>query len=255
MGIMFFSSLLNKPGVQREISNLYNRADQLLPQNATVNANRLQNQLNQFRDRILVGRQPRDLAPSETFALDQADTILRQIQNGQANVGTLRSSLRSLNENLQRAVYEAPDQGARVRARSLATNINRHVNETLEDYGRTNPEWWNTFRGAQEAHGTMMQSNFVSRFIENNIVGHPMTHGLMHALGVGIEGAFSALLPYQAIKIGYRIWNSPVLRRHYTRLVSSAASENAPVMNREIKKLDTLLQKEDEKKPKYRILD
>lgn len=253
MGIMFFGSLLNKPGINREINNLYHRSDQLLPQNATTNANRLHGELTQLQNRILVGRQPADLAPSERFVIDQSDVILRQIQNGQINVGTLRAALRSLNENLQRFVFEAPNRGARVGARRLALNINHAVNRTLEDYGRTNPEWWQSFRSAQEATATLHQSNFATRFIENNIVGHPLVHGLLGAFGVGLDVA-TGILPYQMTKILYRIYNSPTLRNHYTRVVSSAAAENAPLMNKEIKKLDAGLQKE-QKKQKYRLLD
>jgi hypothetical protein len=255
MGILFLGSLFDKPSINNEIQNLYQRSDQLLPQNATVNARGLEGNLNGLRNRILAGRQIEDLAPSERFVVDQADSFLRQINNGTASVPTLRAGLRSLNENLQRAVYEAPNRATRVRARSLAGQINRHVNHTLRDYGRQNPEWYDTFSRANDAFGTMQQSNFVTRYIENNITGNPITHGLLHALGIGVDIA-TGVVPYQASKIIYRIAQSPELRRMYLRIFSSATAENAPRMNAEIKKLDQKMQKEDKtKKTRFRILE
>lgn len=254
MGTMILGSLINKPAINKEIGNLYNKADKLLPKNATVRTSRLEGEMKQLKNKILAGRQPTDLAASEKFVVDQADTILRQVQNGKANVGTLKASLRSLNENLQKAVYEAPSKGARVRAKSLATQINRSVNNTLKDYGRRNPEWWKLQKSANEAYGTVQQSNFISRFIENNISGSPVTHGLAHALGA-VGGAITGVLPYQGAKLLYRIYKSPALRTIYARVVASAAAENATIMNKEIKKLDKKMQTEEkEEKVRFRLL-
>jgi hypothetical protein len=251
MGLMFLGSILNKPNVYKEVGKLYQKADDLLPRDAAVNSHRLNTELNGLKNKVLQGRQPADLAPSEKFVIDQADTILRQTETGQVNVNTLKSSLRSLNENLQKFVYEAPDKSIRVRARKMATQINGHVNRTLADYGRTNPEWWKFQKGANQAFGTIQQSQFVTNFINNHFKGNSMTHGLLHALGVPIE---NAVAPYQAVKILYRIAKSPELAKIYSRILGSAASENAPIMNKEIKKLDERLQKEKSKN-RYRILD
>lgn len=254
MGTMFLLSAVNKPRASEEITNLYRQSDHLLPPNATVNATRLQNEMNQIRNQVLQGRQLADLAPSEQFVVNEADTILRQINNGQANVGTLSAATRSLNENLQRAVYAAPNQATRVRARRLATQINRNVNNTLSDYGRQNPQWWQTRRSANEAFGTLQQSNFISNFIQNNVIGNPVTHGLLHAFGIGAATA-TGIVPYQAARLIYQISRSPTLARHYARVVSSAASENASLMNKEIKILDDKMKKEEEAHPKFKILD
>lgn len=254
MGTMFLFSALNKPGVQKEIGSLYQRADKLLPANATTNANKLTSELTRLKNQVLSGRQPGDLAASEKFVVDEADTVLRQIKDGNINVNTLKSTLRSLNEKLQKAIYESPDKATRVRAKSLAKGINKAINNTLSDYGKTNPKWWKLQKGANEAFGAVQQSNFITRFIEHNVAGNPLTHGLLHALGVTAGGA-GAVIPYQASKLMYRIYKSPELRKHYARIVSSAASENASVMNKEIKKLDEGLSKEDSSKKKFRLVD
>lgn len=253
MGAMFLFSALNKPGAQKEIGKLYQQADSLLPQNAKVNAARLESDMNGLKGRILNGRSVGDLAPSEKFVVDEADTILRQIQNGEANVGTLKSALRSLNEKLQKAVFEAPDKSTRVRARKLAKQINKDVNRTLADYGKQNSEWWKAQKSANEGFATLQQSQFITNFIENNVKHGTIAHGLLHTLGVGVGTA--GIIPYQAARLAYRIANSPTLGKHYARVVSSAAAENAPVMRKELQKLDEEVKKEEKKKPRYRLED
>lgn len=256
MGIMFLLSGFTKPTANKEISNLYKQADQLLPQNATVNASHLRGDMNALKNKVMGQRVggKKVLAPTEQFVFDEADKVLKQVQGNRASVQALKNSLRSLNENLQKAVYEAPDKGARTRAKNLAKDINRSINATLEDYGKTNPEWWKMHKSASGAFGAMAQSQFISRLIQDNVKGNIVTHGLLHALGVG-TGAVGGIVPYQALKILYRMKQSPVLQKHYLRIVGSAAAENFPLMNKELHKLDKELQKENaKKKNKYKLV-
>lgn len=254
MGTMFLLSALNKPKVQKEIGDLYKKADDLLPKDAIVSTRHLEKDLTGLKDRILQGRGAQDLAPSEKFVIDEADKILRQIDLGEANVNTLKAGLRSLNENLTKTVYEAPDKATRTRARSLATQINRSVNNTLAEYGKENPEWYKAHKGASEAFGTLAQSNFLSNYIKNNLKDLPIGAHLLHALGI-TSGAAGGIVPYQSAKILYRISKSPELAKHYARVVSSASSENAPLMRKELVKLDEELKKEESKGSRYKLLD
>lgn len=251
MGAMFLFSSLNKPGAEKEVGKLYQKADELLPKNATVNARRLESDMIGLKNKILNGRTSQDLAASEKFVIDEADKILRQVDMGKSNVGTLRSAVRSLNENLTKMVYEAPDKGTKTRARSLAKQINHSINNTLSDYGKLNPEWWKAHKSATEGFATLSQSNFIKNFIENNVKSGTALHALSHALGAGVGTA--GVVPYQTVKLTYRIANSPTLAKIYARVVSSAAAENAPLMRKELEKLDQELKKEHKKNPRYRI--
>lgn len=254
MGTMFLLSAFNKPKVQKEIGELYKKSDSLLPKDAVVSAQNLEKDLTGLQKKVLQGRSAQDLAPSEKFVVDEADKILRQIDLGEVNVNTLKAGLRSLNENLLKAVYEAPDKSTRTRARSLATQINRSVNSTLAEYGKQNPEWYKAHRGASEAFGALAQSNFLSNYIKNNLKDIPIAAHLLQALGV-TTGAIGGIVPYQTAKILYRISKSPELAKQYARVVSSAASENAPLLKKSAEKLDKELKKEESKKSKYKLLD
>jgi hypothetical protein len=254
MGTMFLLSAMNKPKVQKEIGELYKKADGLLPKDAVVSAQNLEKDLTGLQKKVLQGRGVQDLAPSEKFVIDEADKILRQIDLGEVNVNTLKAGLRSLNENLLKAVYEAPDKSTRTRARSLATQINRSVNGTLAEYGKSNPEWYKAHKGASDAFGALAQSNFLSNYIKNNLKDVPVSPHLLHALGIAGTAA-TGVVPYQSAKILYRISKSPELAKHYARVVSSASLENASLMRKEMKKLDDELKKEESKGSRYKLLD
>ena len=68
------------------------------------------------------------------------------------------------------------------------------------------------------------------------------------------SSAATAILPYEVGKILYRITKSPELAKHYTKTLSAAVAEDSVVMNRELKKLDQKMQKED-KNTKYILMD
>ena len=254
MGSMFTLSMLNKPGAQKAVSELYGKAAQNLPKDAQVNAGRLQQNLNNLKGRVLAGRKPSDLAPSEKFVVDQADRVLGSVQNGNMNVNTAIAAKRSLNEELQNIFNIAPSKQSRVRAKRLASEINQSLNQTLRDYGKSNPQWYKDFSAADKAFGTIAQSNYISNAISSHLAYHPVTHGLLHALGV-TGGASGLVVPYQIVKLSHRFIASPALRKHYIGVLKSAAQEDATTMNKEVEKLDREIQKEDRtKKKKYKLV-
>lgn len=255
MGSLFLLSMLNRPGASEAASSLYQTADQQLSRAATTNATGLQQRLTSLQTRVLAGRGYADLAPSERFVVDQADRVLRQIQNGTINVNTAVAAKRSLNEELTSVLQTAPTRQVGQRARVLATEINHSLRDTLEGYSSQNPQWWTNFSQADQAFGTIAQSNFMTRAINQHIKYNPVTHGLLHLLGVGTGVATKAIVPYQAAKIAYRAAMSPTIRNHYMKVLTSAAAEDAVTMNKEIEKMDKVLQKEEKsRKKKYQLL-
>lgn len=255
MGLMFLLSSLNKPGAKQAVDDLYARKDALLPPDAMANTGKTVANTNRLKREILQGRGYEDLAASEKFVVDEADKVLRNMQGGQINVKTLESMKRSLNENLEKFVYEAAAKGSKKTARVKAALINGYIKDAMKDYGKANPEWWKLQQSADQAFGAMQQSNFVSNFIQKHVKQGGLAEGLLHLFGGAAETLGTGVIPYQATKILYRIAKSPELAKHYTRVLSSAAAENAPLMNRELRELDQKLKKEETRRPKYRLLD
>jgi hypothetical protein len=257
-GSMLAFSLLNPRGAKDVSRTLYADAERILPQNATVSTTRLNNDLLNTTRRITNGRQYDQLSANERFVIDEIGKIHQSSQNGTISVSTLQSMKRSLNDTLKSHLYDIKDRSVREGVRSMATSINGSIRNTLRDYGRQNPQWWETYSAADRAHGAVEQSNFVSRTLEKFMRGRP--EGLAHLFGIGAPAALSWLsIPaglgtgaaYAAAKLGTRVIRSRELAKHYGKVVGAASADNPKLIHKELDEFQKELEKE--KKPKYRL--
>jgi hypothetical protein len=255
MGSLFLLSLIDKKSAAQQLGDLYKTAESKLPQGAQIASNKLDSNIKFLEDKITKGRPVKNLAPSEKFVIDEIDKIKELTKSGHINIEQAVAQKRSLNENLSKHVYESSDKGASARAKKLAKNLNKDLNEVIKDYGHTNPEYYKYFKSADEGFGVLAQSNFVSRFVEKNLKSSPLTHGLLHLFGSSIGTAASgAVLPYQGVKLGYRIAKSKTLRGIYKDTLNAAIKEDAASFNKYLHKLDDAIQ-EDESKDRYSFID
>ncbi len=263
-GALLGLSLFNKPKAQQIAGAQYDKARSLLPASASTDATRLESGLNKIKKDVLQGRGTADLAPSEKFVIDEADKILRQIDEaGDVNMSALVAAKRSLNEMLNKLVFESPDKAAKAGARKLAKRINGEIRGTFKEYGTKNPEWLKAQSEADGAFGAISQSNYISRVLEKVLKGRVAgLHGLFGAsvpvaasLASG-PGAVAGVAGYQAAKLLHRVMNSPLLRRHYAKVIKSASTENTKLLNKEVDSFEEAIKKSEKtEEPKYRILD
>lgn len=252
LGTLFALSLFDKESAAKLVGKLYGQAENALPEAATVNAKRLASHLDAMEHKITSGRPKGNLAPSENFVMEEISKLKSLIKDGRANIKQLWAQKRSLNEELSgNKLFEAGKEG-RKRAKELAKPLNGYIKDAIEDYGRTNKEFYKPFREADEAFGTLAKSNWISNWINNSVKYSPVTHGLLHILG-GTGAAVSAPI-YYGTKLGYRIAKSPTLRKIYGNTVKGAIKEDAAVFNKELEKLDHAIQ-EEEAKDRYEFID
>ncbi len=249
-GSIFMLSLLDQEGAAKQIAKLYNQAEQNLPSGATTSAKKLQTNLNGLKKSVTKGRPAKNLAPSEKFVVDAVNKVENLIQNGKIKVDQSWAQKKSLNEDLQKLYEITPNKKDQIRARGLAKQINGMLNETIHDYGKTNPKFLKPYKDADQAFGTIAKSNIMARWAEKNIKQSPMTSGLIHLvlgpLGIGAATAFGGLYaPYQAGKLSYRIAQSPTLAKIYGNTVKAAAKEDSVLFNKYLKQLDDAMQKEE----------
>lgn len=255
MGTLFFLSFFDKPGAAKELSKLYKQAETSLPEGASVNAERLMGNLDNLEKTITKGRPRSNVAPSEKFVLDEIDKITDVVDKGKASVDKLWAQKRSLNEALEKQLFETPTKQAQGRARKLAKQLTGWMNQELSEYGNKNPAFGKPFKAAEEGFGVMAKSNAFSNFIEKNLKYTPATSGLLHMFGGQIGGALSkVVIPYHLGKLGYRVANSKTLRDHYLRTLKAVSSENAAVFNKELQSFDEAIQ-EEESKDRYEFVD
>lgn len=251
LGSLMMLSLLDKPAAAESISRLYKPLQEKASSLASVNAEPLSRNLNILKNKMTKGT----IAPSEKFIIDEVDAILPKIQNGKIRPEELWATKRSLNEKLSKILYDIPEKATQQRARKLAKGIQKDLSDTLKETAKQDPKFYKDLKAADKAFAVVAKSNLASRYIENNLKYNPMTAGLLHIFGSGAaKVAGPVLLPYQVGKVFYRISKSPILAKHYAKVVGAAASEDAAILNREMMKLDQGLQKET-KKDRFEFID
>jgi hypothetical protein len=233
------------------VSKLYKEAERSIPENAKINAERMEDSLNLLKEKMSKGTG----AASEKFVIDEVDAVLSKIKDGKIPVDEAWAAKRSLNEKLQKHLYETPEKATQQRARKLSTKIQSELSNALDDYSKINPKFGKNFKEAEQAFGTIAQSNFMSRFIRNNLKYSPVTSGLIHLFSGPIGStAATAVAPYQVAKLGYRISNSPVLAKYYGNVLKAVVSEDSKALNKALQRLDEQVQKE-EKGDTFRFID
>jgi hypothetical protein len=248
-GAMFALSLFNKPGAAKYAGEQYNIARQKLPLTDTTEYPAFTTNLKNLRKRILAGRKPKDISSSEKFVIDEIDKGLRLVKDGKMNVNSTWAAKRALNEELSNHVYANADRTARSKVKTFASEVAKEYRNVIEHYGKTqNPAFLEPFKNAENSFGSIAQSNFMSRWVDRNVKHNPVTAGLLHMYGAEAPTALAkSFVPYHALKIGYRIWNSPALRKHYLNSLKSAARDNIVEFNKELDALDAGIQKEEKK--------
>lgn len=248
-GALFFLSALDQPAAAKQVAQLYRNAEAKLPSNATTKASSLSKNIDSLEHQIIKGRPVENLSPPEKFVVDQASKIKNLIQNNQISVEQAIAQKRSLYKELATLYKEVPKKAEQKSVKNLAKQIGNYLNKTIEDYGKSNPKFYKDYKNADEAFSTLSKSNFISNWIENNIVQHPMTTGLLHIFGAPIgaiaQTATGAFIPYQGAKLAYRIAKSPTLAKIYGNTLKAAAKEDSKLFNKYLKELDDSLQKEE----------
>lgn len=252
------------------VSELFNEAENSIPQGAMADAINLQNTLTTVRTDLQRG----GTSPTTTAALKKIDEALNVINNGQIEVRELPAFRRNINaiaEQMGAWNVELPPNLRRQAINNLG-QVRRSIIEAGENYGRTqNPQFLQYWQAANEASSVLNRSNVVSSYIQRNYGNKFVSKGAKLLFGVGAGGAFCTTLKvspvaaavtgtavtassliYQSGKVLYRIMESPTLRHYYLDSVTAAMNGQKSVMIQNLAKLDKALE-EEEKKEKQLI--
>ncbi len=254
LGSLFVLSVIDQESAAKQIGKLYRTAESNLPANAAGNATRLESSLNSLENSITKKRPVTNLAPQEKFVIDQIDKVKNLIDNGSISIEQAIAQKRSLSKELATLYREVPKLGDQKNVKNLAKQITGHLNSVIQEYGKKNPKFYKPYKEADNAFGTLANSNWVSSWIDKNVVQSPVTTGLMHLFGPVSVTAATAAVPYQAAKLMYRITKSPTLAKIYGNTLKSASKEDAKAFNKYLKQLDEEIQNE-ESQDKYEFID
>lgn len=249
VGSMLVLGSLGKGKPERYVNKLYKEANDTIKHNPSVDATGLVKSVTRLYHELSEGLG----APSEIAVMTKIEKLLAKVKNGKITVKELMASKRSLSEDMSKVIFESADRAAKSRARKLFKKVSSDIRQEIDAYGKKNPKFGKAYKDAEEGFGALAQSQKVGNFIHKNAKYSPASVLLYPLVGALGKATFPALAAsaglYKTAQIGYRLYKSSALRTHYKNVLKYAAQENAPAMNRSLKKLDEALIKEDKKKP------
>lgn len=269
VGTMFLLDLMNARknkgfgGARGYASHLFNESEKAIPQGAKVAASEYVNSLDRLEKNLLKG----GTSPSKEPALKKIKELKDKTQGGDIAIEELTGARKAINDIIESGGgFEFhPPKGTRNKAINNLNDVKKVVIDELNKYGNINPQFGKLNRAANEAYAVTSKSNVVHNFLKKNFGDKIENSTLKTLLGLGgtagagvafhllptTTAAAAASVPlYQAMKVGYRVYNSPVLRKYYSDLLKHAIAGNVEATAANVKLLDRALMKEDKEREK-----
>jgi hypothetical protein len=243
-GLLFLGSLINPRLARNAAARNYQEAERLLPQGASGSTTNLNRQLNAIENGITQGRPRNSLSNAENFVIDRIDRVRSLDQNGRFDIRQGVAQKRSLNEDLGNLFPQFGQEGSRT-VRNQARRVTRSLNDAIDEYGASNPEYLRYLRAGDEIYGTLARANGVNTWIKQNFPHSPWSRaGLLFA-----ENTIG-----QVPRMIYKAWESPEIRRLYISAIGRATAEDSKDFAKIMDQLDKKLI-EDESKDQWEFVD
>jgi hypothetical protein len=253
IGMLFLTGLMGGKTANQFISEKYKAASSAIPKNDIIPTEKLIIGLDKVEQELLKGV----TTPTKSEVL----TPLRELRNKAAGGGMLAEdavqAYRDINERLKaKKLFEDLSKDERKLLRKRYDMVRDELRSSLSDYGKKNPEFFQNWSEANQAHAVLSKSKTVSDFISRNKGKIPSHLGGTIALelfagqpGLAVGTAATAAGGYGVVKSGellYRISKSPVLRKHYIDVIEAASQENLPATIKSLSLLNKELEKSKE---------
>ena len=243
-GLLFFGSLINPKAAAKAASEQYKTAESFLPSGAVASTATASKKLDALESSLTKGRPLDSLSGAQQFVIKQIDKVRSLFKNGSAPVEQLHAQKKSLYEDLDNLYAEFGKEGAKT-AKNEAKKVPKIINETLEEYGKTNPKYYEHLKKADEMYGAIASSKGAANWVNRTFPSSPWSRaGLLF-------GEKAAGLP---LRMGYKAYKSPEIRKLYGKAIALAAKEDAKEFAKIMDQLDKKLI-ESESKDRYKFID
>src|SRR6185295_7925888 len=232
IGSFIAMTLFNPLAMKKYVDELYSSARKSIPENARVSTRNYGDKLDTLKREINSSLSPSD---SQKKILGKITEIENKMGTRE-NPNVILDTKQSINEDLSELMQKA-DKTTRKQIRAYMKRLSGITNETLKEYGESNPDFWAKQRAEDEAFGTLAESTWVAKGIEKSLGGKKYQHlekalpFLIHGIGKltpaigGIAGK-AATPAYFLARFAYRYAKSPVLRKHYNQLLLGGMEGN-----------------------------
>ena len=253
LGTILAGSMINPKAAEGLKSELYKKAAQSLPDDATVASRNLKNSVEDLKRNIKKG----GISDADKPALKEISKIEKLIHGEQIGVDVLQEIKKKINV-ARGSIYkqlEGNKSGIKT-AKFRLDQVAKSVDNSLKEYGKQNPEWQTYYRQGNEVHGAIEQSKLARNKI-TNVLRKLGPHSVLAILGIGHAGGAPALAGTAAAtgvgagivgggEIAARALKSPTLRKLYFDLIKSGLKDDVVAIRENAKKLEKELEKENQ---------
>ncbi len=171
--------------------------------------------------------------------------------NNEIEVEELEKFKTSINESLA-GLYDdfKTNKPGRNAAKKNLQQVSKTIDDTLKEYGKTNPAWESPYRAANEVYGAIAQSKKVRSWLVDKkkslgTFGVLSLFGLKQAAGIvptaitagaGAAGLLGGELATQIVK-------SPTLMKYYSKVLQAALRDDVVAARQNLEKLDKEINK------------
>lgn len=247
IGTFFLAGLAGKGNVKKFWNNQYDLAEKSVPKGDKLEAFKLDRQLDKLSSELRKGGIE---TPSQKFVEKPLRDLQKIISEGELRVEDAIAAKKKINELRAGLFEEVKGKGAQKYARTKINDIAKYLDESIEKYGRENPDFFKHYKAANEAYSGFQQSKKVGQWIKKALPYGKMGHKALYLLEAIFKPAIlkSTLPAFGALKTGElltRMFKNPTLRQYYGNLMKDAINENKVGVLRNLKFMEKEIQKTD----------
>jgi hypothetical protein len=247
IGTQIATMLVGPSGIKNYMNSLYKTAESSIAEGAAISASPIENSIGRIKGILERG--------ISTPSKDAVGSIIKGIE------GKIKSGYIPVKEaiEIKRNINEIVGElrGARGVTKLLPTLTNS-LNETINNYGRGNPQFLRSFREAEGVFKGTNEASKITSFLQKNVTAEKFLSPLTGVL-LGIHSGptiktLGALFGAKgALPIVESIFRSPAVRRYYGKSLIAAAKHNIPNVVKNVKALDKVLARDNEVPKKGRF--
>lgn len=254
LGVYGVGAFIHPGATKNFYTKQYKEAAKLLPPDATMSSTKLLSALDELETELRKG----GVSSADKPALTQIENIRKEVQGAQVPIESLVTSKRKL--GIERGNIYKQLEGNKPGIKSAKRNIDRvaaALDENLNEYGKSNPEWGKHYKEANSAFAASERSKQAMSRLGKVLPKIAVANvGLSHLLGhlvagsaLGVAGAAASVPSYLVGRTLNRIMRSPPLRREFFKLYESSLKGEVGAMEKSINFLDKGLNAMQKAKP------
>lgn len=245
LGTMFFAGSLKPGQADKLVKSLYEKSHKAVPKDTMLNSDALIKNADKLENELKKGLSTSTKEP----ILKDLKELKNKGAGGAIPFEDVIESYRNINEKMtSKHLFETLNKPEQKILKQNYNKLKDVLSQSLNDYGKHNPEFINNWRAANEGYSAIQQSKRISNSLKKAFqLKHVLTSGPAYAFlhylhpAIGMKTIAGTAAGFGFLKgseLAARFAKSPNLRRHYLNLIKDSAEENIPGLIKNISKLN-----------------